>query len=194
MSQTKAIIFDCFGVLVESSLEPFCDKYLGNDNVKIAKVKKLDREANSGQMSYKEFVVEMAKLADISVKETRRFLDYNPANTRLMNFIRDELQPNYKIGFLSNASANWLDELFTPEQQSLFDDIILSFEHGLTKPDAAIFHLAAQRLGVKPSECVFVDDILSYCEGAESTGMQAVCYKSFAQLEVDLSHILDHQT
>jgi hypothetical protein len=47
----KAIIFDCFGVLVGASLEPFCDTYFPHDALKLKRVRELDRLANSGQMT-----------------------------------------------------------------------------------------------------------------------------------------------
>jgi len=183
----SAIIFDCFGVLVEASLEPFCNKYLGNDTERLTQVKSLDDKACSGTITYEVYVEEMAKLAGISVDEATEFLDRNPANRELLNYIGTELRPRYKIGLLSNASDNWLEELFTPEELSLFNDTVLSFEHGIVKPDPAIFNLAAKRLGVQTGECVFVDDRLEYCNGATKAGMRAICYKSLDQLKNDLS-------
>lgn len=38
----------------------------------------------------------------------------------------DDLKPDYKIGFLSNAGANWLDELFIWQQA--FDEVVLSYQ------------------------------------------------------------------
>lgn len=190
MNDIKAIIFDCFGVLVESTLEPFCKKYFGDDSEKIAQVKILDNKASSGLMSYGEFVAELAILARIPTAEAQHYLDNTPANAELLDYIQNELRPKYKIGFLSNAYDNWLDELFTPAQTVLFDDIVLSYEHRLAKPDKAIYLLAAKRLGVKPSECVFVDDILEYCESAKSAEMQAIQYQSFTQFHRDLAHTL----
>jgi epoxide hydrolase-like predicted phosphatase len=190
VQQVKAIIFDCFGVLVEASLEPFCRKYFGNDANKIAQVKFLDTQANSGLMTYMAFVAELARLANISVDEAQQFLDSNPANEELLTYIRDILKPHYKIGVLSNASDNWLAELFTPGQLKLFDDVVLSFEHGLIKPDPAIFRLAAQRLGVQLAECIFIDDIPRYCNGAARAGMQSICYESVPQLKAALANLV----
>jgi len=52
-------------------------------------------------------------------------------NTELLEFIRDELKPRYKIGFLSNVGDDLMDVLFTDEQQALFDDVVLSFSEGI---------------------------------------------------------------
>lgn len=187
MHQVKAIIFDCFGVLVEASLESFYAKYLGDDTEKLQKAKLLANESNVGHITYETFVSELADLAQIPVDEARRFLDTNPPNVELMDYIRDELRPKYKIGFLSNTSDNWLAELFTPEQLKLFDDIVLSFQYGVAKPDSKIFSLAAKRLDIKPVECLLVDDVEEYCVGAREAGMQALCYTSLQQLKGKLA-------
>jgi putative hydrolase of the HAD superfamily len=51
------------------------------------------------------------------------------------------------------------------------DEVVLSCDVGLTKPDAAIFELACARLGVEPANVAFVDDQAKYCVGAANTGI-----------------------
>lgn len=55
-----------------------------------------------------------------------------------------------------------------------FDDVVISAEVGLRKPDAAIFHLAAERLDVPVEACVFVDDLDVNVEAARSLGMVGI--------------------
>jgi putative hydrolase of the HAD superfamily len=57
----------------------------------------------------------------------------------------------------------------------LFDATIFSATCGLRKPDAAIYELCAERLGVDPTECMFVGDGANdELGGAARVGMQAV--------------------
>jgi epoxide hydrolase-like predicted phosphatase len=60
----------------------------------------------------------------------------------------------------------------------LFDAFVLSHREGCRKPDAAIYLLAAARLGVAPEACVFVDDIPVNVEGAEAVGMAGVLHRA----------------
>ena len=53
---------------------------------------------------------------------------------------------------------------------------MLSYREGIAKPNPEIFTLAAERLGVAPSECVMIDDIAANCEGAEVAGMQSILH------------------
>jgi putative hydrolase of the HAD superfamily len=59
----------------------------------------------------------------------------------------------------------------------LFDGVVISGEEGMHKPQPGIFRLGAERVGLRPEECVFVDDLRENCEGAEAVGMTAVLHR-----------------
>ena len=59
----------------------------------------------------------------------------------------------------------------------LFDDVVVSAEVGLAKPDPEVFRLAARRLGVPPEACVFVDDWEVNVAAAREVGMAAVHFR-----------------
>jgi putative hydrolase of the HAD superfamily len=77
-----------------------------------------------------------------------------------------------KTAIISNCD-HWTRSVFTalPLEQEV-DEIILSFEVGLKKPDAEIYRLSLNRLGVQPERAVFVDDQSEYCEGARALGIR----------------------
>jgi putative hydrolase of the HAD superfamily len=53
------------------------------------------------------------------------------------------------------------------------DEILLSFEVGIQKPDPGIYREALRRLGdVSPGRAVFVDDQAAYCDGAAAIGIE----------------------
>ena len=56
----------------------------------------------------------------------------------------------------------------------LFDAWVISGEVGLRKPDPAIYELAAERLGLPPDACVFVDDLPGNLKPALALGMATV--------------------
>ncbi len=99
----------------------------------------------------------------------------------LVAFIRS-LRPAFRTGILSNA---WSDGRAIIAGhfglQDVVDDIVISAEVGIAKPDARIFALAAARLGVAPGEVLFVDDFLHNVEGARAAGFQAVHFKNREQ-------------
>lgn len=77
-------------------------------------------------------------------------------------------------GLISNS---WVMDHYTDEIRSLFDEVVISAEVGLHKPQPEIYLLAAERLGVATEHCVFVDDLRENCAGAEAVGMTAVLHR-----------------
>ena len=187
----KAIIFDCFGVLASDGWLPFRELHFSKDPILLAKAITLNKNVDAGISKYDDFVKQVADLAGISELDARKDIENNIPNEELFYYIKDELKPSYKIGMLSNAGENWLDEIFTLEQVELFDTTALSYEIGSIKPDLITYQTVAKRLGIETSECVFIDDQLKYCEGAVKAGMQVINYINFAQMKSDLDHLLE---
>jgi putative hydrolase of the HAD superfamily len=186
----KAIIFDCFGVLTTESFDAFRNEYFADRLDKRKEASQTMDQLNAGQIGYNIFLQRLASISGLSEDKIERYLSRNTANKPLFDYIRQQLKPKYKIGVLSNAGSNWLNELFAKEDVELFDDAVLSYEHRIVKPHPEIFDLAAQRLGIKVEECVFVDDNKSHCHGAVKAGMHAVWYQNFEQMKKNLEEIL----
>lgn len=186
----KAIIFDCFGVLTTEGWLNFKEKHFGNSPELLEQATDLNKRANLGLLSDNEFINQVSGLANVSEDETRKSLRSNVPNEPLFDYIKNQLKPSYKIAVLSNASANWLPDLFSSEQIKLIDQAVLSYEAGVVKPDPRSFEVAAEKLGVKPEECVFIDDQERYARAATGVGMKAVWYRDFGQMKADLEKIL----
>ena len=60
------------------------------------------------------------------------------------------------------------------EIHELFDEIIESSVVGVRKPEPRFYEIACERLGVDPSECVFLDDLGINLKPARTMGMQTI--------------------
>jgi HAD superfamily hydrolase (TIGR01509 family) len=185
----KAVIFDCFGVLATDGWLPFKKKYFGDNPELEQQAGDLIKRADAGLADTDEFITEIAALAGIDELEARRQIQDNVPNEPLFEYIH-ELKTHYKIGLLSNSGRNWLKDIFSDEQLDCFDAFGLSYEMGSSKPEASAYQLIAQRLGVDPSECIFVDDLERYCAAGSDAGMQAVHYRDFDQFKAELEQLL----
>ena len=168
----KAIIFDCFGVLTSDGWLPFRQKYFGSQPDLLNQATAINKATDAGLLSYHGFITKIAEMADVTPDTVRQEIERNVANTPLFDIIQHELKPRYKIGMLSNAAQNWLPRLFEPNQIALFDAIALSCDIGAIKPDPRTYQAIMDRLGVVADECIFVDDQINYCTGAQRIGMQ----------------------
>lgn len=82
-----------------------------------------------------------------------------------------------KLALISNAG---LDEITAWDESPLapyFSATLFSCHEGLMKPDVAIYHRAAQQLGVAPENCLFIGDGGSQeHKGAGAAGMRTVLF------------------
>lgn len=188
----KAIIFDCFGVLAGSAYKEIYRQAggdLSKDNVFVSDLLNF---ANSGQITSEELNARTAKRLGISVKEWTDIVNKaEQPNLELLDYVR-ELKSKYKVAILSNAGSGVMERKFTKEQLALFDTVVVSAEVGFVKPQPEIFKLTADCLEVEVQECVFVDDLSPYVEGAAAVGMKAIQYDNFDQLKQELELVLSH--
>lgn len=87
-------------------------------------------------------------------------------------------------------SNSWGNEYPRESWAGMFDAVLISGEVGLRKPEPEIYLLAAQRLGLSPDECVFVDDLEINIRGAVAVGMVGVHHKAYEWTLLELESIL----
>lgn len=103
------------------------------------------------------------------------------------------LKPALIVAALSNSG----DGARREEQrrygfEQLFDLMVYSHEVGVEKPDAAIYELTQQRLGVQPGEIVFLDDREAAVAGARAAGWHAVLHVSTQESIAAVRAIIAH--
>ena len=107
-------------------------------------------------------------------------------NDELFEYFRN-LRPRYQTALLSNSFVGARQR---EEQRykfsTLCDDIVYSHEVGMLKPDARIYALTCERLGRKPEQVVFLDDLEANVVGAQEAGMHAVLFKDNTQAIADI--------
>lgn len=187
----KAIIFDCFGVLAEDGWLPFKRKYIGDDAGLAREVADLGKQSDYGMIDYESHLEQVAELVGVSRGELSSALGRKVPNEELFDYIKNELKPRYRIGLMSNANYDVTQELFAPEQTALIDASVMSYESRMVKPDERMYVLMAERLGVEPEDCVFVDDQERYCSTAEYLGMRGIVYQNFMQFKNELLKLTD---
>jgi putative hydrolase of the HAD superfamily len=98
-----------------------------------------------------------------------------PGMRALVERLRTEAR--VKLGLLSNADRGFTNALRRRRVAQLFDEVVVSGDVGLAKPDPRVFRLAAERLGAPPAACVMIDDQAAHVEGARTAGLRAYRYE-----------------
>jgi putative hydrolase of the HAD superfamily len=100
------------------------------------------------------------------------------------------LRPEHRVCLVSNAWSGLRPWLAERGYDQPFDEMIISAEVGVMKPEARIYELALAKLGVAAAESVFVDDFPENVEGARAVGMQAILFKEPEEAEQELTQLL----
>jgi epoxide hydrolase-like predicted phosphatase len=192
----RAVIFDFGSVLVQMGDEAPRTALAGQLGVPL---KELYRLVFDSETAVRAMVGELtitqhwqAVGAALGVAESEmpgilaQFWSGDMVNQELVAVIRS-LRQKYKVGLLSNAWGDLRQVLETRLPIGhLFDDLVISAEVGMGKPDPRIYRLAIERLSVLPGQAVFVDDVLVNVEAAREVGLKAIHYQDNYQLFSDL--------
>lgn len=187
----RAVIFDCFGVIITDALSVIVDEVRARDPEAAEDIRGLVHAANKGLIDSNESNHQVARLLGMDYqKYQQQIRDGELKDQRLMNYIRD-LRNTYKTAMLSNISVSGVHKRFSDDELSQhFDTVVVSGEIGYAKPEPEAYEIVAERLGLRREECVFLDDKQEFCEAARAVGMQAIVYESFEQARGDLDKLL----
>jgi putative hydrolase of the HAD superfamily len=127
--------------------------------------------------------------------EARRALFGRPmvASEVMVDAVRRVRAAGHRTALLTNNAREWGTtwRALMPFDE-LFDVVLDSCEIGLRKPDPAIYRLTCDRLGLLPSECLFVDDLECNVVAARELGMEALlCHDGPATAAEVLRRMLD---
>jgi putative hydrolase of the HAD superfamily len=184
---SRGLLVDFGGVLttnVFESFRSFCEaEGLEPNTVKemfrsrgegLALLRQLER----GELTVEQFEPKFAAVLGIEERADgmveRLFSGVGP-DERMVEAVRSARAAGVPTGLISNSwGRTTYDEQLIEE---LFDAAVISGDVGMHKPEPEIFRLGAEKIGVPPEECVFVDDLRENCEGAEAVGMTAILHR-----------------
>jgi epoxide hydrolase-like predicted phosphatase len=201
---SRGLVVDFGGVLTSSvgdSFKAFCER----EGIDHEVLKNLVRSAygvgtepdalvsmiETGRIEQGEFELRMGALLSEGLDhpiETEGLLSRMLADLHLdmpmVEAVRDIHRAGVPTALLSNS---WGVEYYPRDLLGeLFDQVVISGEVGLRKPDRAVFLLVAERLGLPPHRCVFVDDTKGNVEAAEAVGMRGIVHQ---QAEVTIGEL-----
>lgn len=107
---------------------------------------------------------------------------------RMIGAVRAARAAGVRTGLISNSwgVGRYPRELL----EELFHAIVISGEEGIRKPAREMYVLGAQRIGLEPTECVFVDDLPFNLDPARELGMAVVHHTDSAATVTELERLL----
>lgn len=187
-----AVVFDLGGVVMPSPIDAFraYETRNGLPHRFLSEVVLSGGDGNAwsrlerGELTMDEFADEFESecaMAGGTVVVTDLFADIGAAagaRPEMLTAIRRIRAEGLRTAALTNnwradADAPGVGE-HTPELADVFDVIVESAIVGLRKPDPRIYELTCTRLGVTPTESVFLDDLGTNLKSARALGMTTI--------------------
>jgi putative hydrolase of the HAD superfamily len=184
----RGLIVDYGGVLttdVFASFRRFCaaeglaadtvrDRFLSDPEAR-----GLLERLETGQAREAEFEAAFAKLLGVAPERLiDRMFGFMVPDEAMLAGVLAARRAGVRTAMLSNS---WGQDRYDKAQlERLFDAWVISGEVGVRKPDPEIYALAAERIGLPPAECVFVDDLPGNLKPARALGMATVVHRGDA--------------
>lgn len=195
LKNLKAIIFDLGGVV--TPIEPWDGwtpsieerSQIKNTISEIAK--SFQQKLIKNRFSPVDFKNEFRKRTALSETITKRIINsICLADNDILNLIA-ELSQKYDIYGLVNAPFGWTElRRGVLSLDKYFRRIFSSYEIEARKPDIKIYNYLLKNTGLKPDECIFVDDKEKNIETAKNLGMNAYRFDTATGLKNYINQIL----
>ena len=200
MSKISVIFWDLGGVLVRTEDRSKRDRWEQRLGMEPRQLDRLifggdaGRKATVGEYSVDEVWEWVRQELDLSQEEgqqlARDFWQGDDLDEDLVAYVRG-LRPRFQTGLISNAWLELRDLLKNHWHiDNAFDDLVISAEVGLAKPDPAIYKLALERLDVEADRAIFVDDFSHNIASAAEIGMQAVHFANPDQAIAEVNQLI----
>lgn len=197
----KGLLIDWGGVMTTnlfSSFAAFCEAE-GLDPQRLRNLFRDDREARDlliefecGRIEESFFQGRLCTALGVDAERAETLIDGlfagAKADEAMIEAVLAARRAGVRTGLLSNS---WGTRRYPRDLLAeLFDGIVISGEEGMRKPTPAIYELGAERIGLRPEQCVFVDDLPFNLEPARELGMATVHHTSAEDTIPELERLL----
>ncbi|HJQ24396.1 MAG TPA: HAD family phosphatase [Blastocatellia bacterium] len=195
--RSPAIVFDFGGVLIDWNPRYLYQKLFADDPEAM--------ERFLAEIGFSEWNLEQdrGRAFAVAVSElSARFPHYadfiRAYDERWEESIGGAIEPTVALlralkqaGYALFGLSNWSAETFPRIRQQYpffnwFDDIVLSGEVRLIKPDPLIFEILLERIGRAAADCLYIDDSPANVDVARQLGFQTIHFTAPEQLATEL--------
>ncbi len=185
----KVIAFDYADVIAEGPMSKWIKENVKLDKEKLIEYKQHVHKWDLGEMELKKVYGILSELTGIPQELIwEKFYEKSLPNNELITLIK-QLKKRYKIIIFSNYIGELLRKLLNHYGiTDLFDEIIISSEHKLKKPDIKFFEVLVKKSGVNKKEILFTDDRTDNVDASNAFGIKAFIFTNTKHLIKDLQN------
>jgi putative hydrolase of the HAD superfamily len=196
MATIKAVIWDFGGVFTSSPFEAF-NRFERANNLPLDFIRSINA-ANPDTNAWAQLEsdkINAAAFDELFAGECRA-RGYDVRGSQILSLLSGDLRPEmvralnivrskFRTACITNnvrstgvvgpgMARNEEHARHIAEVMSLFETVLESSELGVRKPDPAIYRMACERLGIAPTEAVYLDDLGINLKPARALGMQTI--------------------
>jgi len=110
------------------------------------------------------------------------FLGALDPNAEMIALMAELRESGLRMAMLTNNVREW-EPLWRAKLpvDEIFETVVDSAFVGARKPEARIYEITVERLGLAPQACLFIDDMELNCEAARELGFRAVHFRDNEQ-------------
>lgn len=182
----RHIVFDMGQVLVQFSADLFSERLrLSAEDAELIRREVLTTvewvRMDRGTISDDDALARMCarlpqRLHGTAAYLVRRWNDPIVPVPGMADVARDLKAAGYDLYLLSNAATRQHTYWHDIPGSEYFSGTFISADHHLLKPEDAIYQAFFQKFGLKPEECLFIDDSAPNIEASENAGMAGIVF------------------
>lgn len=195
--EVKLIVFDMGHVFVDFDWEEVCRGFMAKSGRSrdefrgvLAHVGSLGYER--GLISTPDFLKELNQQlgTSLTLDEFKTLWNAtfheNPAMAALLQSLKARL-PLYLLSNTNEVHYEHLQSSYNVARH--FQELILSFQVGCSKPDLRIYREVLTRSSLPAENCLFIDDLEHNIKAAQAVGMQAIKFTGIDDLKAGLASL-----
>jgi putative hydrolase of the HAD superfamily len=202
----NAILFDLDDTLLDRSktfdlyceylVNKFFPNTIQNKGDIILKIKGMDRNGYENRNIFYEKIIDTwnlkHKAEELENNWFEQFDTFAVPENKLMDTLKYLTNRKYKLAIITNGSNSMQNrKIDALGIRTYFDEIIISSDVGMKKPDKNIFLLTCDKLKILPSEAVYIGDNYEVdILGAVDAGLKAIWINKY-KINRNYEHIIN---
>lgn len=179
----KALLLDFYGVIQTDNLLIWVDTYAPQFPGLRERADEICRRLDLDEITLDEYYQALATAVGIPTEQAEHEMANEVAiNKPLLDYVDELRNRGVNVSILSNDGSSLRGYIEALGIAHYFDDVYISGEIGMMKPDLRIYQYVTRQLKIHPDQILFIDDKQSNVEGARRAGLQAEVYQSVAHL------------
>jgi len=192
----KGIIFDLYGVNVHRNEQLTRDAFAKRIGCSTETIGKAFDDSGREQLklgttTQRRFVSRLNKhlSANLTINEVRSLWNVTLTLDHSMITLLKTLKQHYKLFLLTNLNEFDWQAVRQLDLSNYFDDLFLSFELKMKKPNPQVFQTVVDLTGIDARDLLFIDDQMKNVSAASQLGMSSLQFKDSQTLHHQLHRL-----